>query len=151
MDKQKFHYRIINANDTSKLLEFFKANFYADEPVNHYLNIMGNAESMEAISKYYVKDIAQNISLLAKSESGEFAGVCLNSIKSRKDREGEPITEPIFAKIFRLLQFAYNESKVFEKFPDIDEVMSFDVISVDRKFQGHSIATILFSKSRQVL
>ncbi|KRT82323.1 Acetyltransferase [Oryctes borbonicus] len=148
--KGKLNYKLITTNEKEEVVEFLKKNFYADEPITRYIDVLGNPNSVKSLSQFSTKSLGQNISLLTRSETGELVGICLNSIKAKDDPEDEPITDPIFGKIAKLLGFAYEESKVFEKFPDIDRVLSVDIISVDREFQGHGIAKILMDKTRDL-
>lgn len=149
--KHNLHYEFIRVNDKPEIIEFLKRNFYADEPLTQYIKLLDNPKSVKVLSDFSTKSIIENMSILARTESGEIAGISLNSVKSKNDPEGEPITDFLFGKIAKLLAFAYKDSKVFEKYPDIDCVMSVDIISVDRKFQGHGIAKVLMDKTRQVV
>lgn len=146
--KAKLDIQFMSQKDTSAVLTFLKSNFFADEPITKYVKLLDNPKSVEALSRFSMKNIGQNCSLLVRNETGEIAGVCLNSVKSKDDVESEPEADPIFGKICRLLGFVYEEAKVFEKFPDIDKVLSVDIISVGRNFQGQGIAKILMDKTR---
>ncbi|GJQ86088.1 putative N-acetyltransferase [Trypoxylus dichotomus] len=148
--KGKLNYDFVTPNERDEILEFLKRNFYADEPITRYIDVLGHPNAVKTLSQFSMKNLDQNISFLARSETGELAGVCLNSIKAKDDPEDEPITDPVFGKIARLLGFAYEEAKVFEKFPDIERVVSVDIISVDRIFQGGGIAKVLMDKTRDL-
>ncbi|KAI4463562.1 n-acetyltransferase-related [Holotrichia oblita] len=149
--KQNLRYEFIHPKEKPQIIEFLKRNFYADEPLTEYIKVLDNPKSVKVLNEFSTKSIIENMSLLARTESGEIAGISLNSVKCKNDPKDEPVTDFLFGKIAKLLGFAYEDSKVFEKFPDIDCVISVDIISVDRKFQGQGIAKVLMDKTRQVI
>ncbi|KAI4463561.1 n-acetyltransferase-related [Holotrichia oblita] len=115
------------------------------------MKLLDNPNSVKALNEYCIKSMIENMSILARTESGEIAGVCINTLTCKDDPTDEPITDSVYGKIVNFLAFVSEDSKLFEKFPGVDCFMYMSVMSVDRKFQGHGIAKVLIDKSRQVI
>lgn len=150
-DSNKLTIQTVANNDNKDVINFFLKSFWADEPLNQYVKLLENPETIKVISKHTVKNVNQNISFLVRNEAGELGGVTLNSVKTKNDPEDEEIKDPRFGSIIKLLGYIDANVKIFEKFPDVDKVISVDMISVDDKFKGQGIAKILMDKTRRVI
>ena len=142
----------IKNKDRPRVINFLRTFFFRDEPLNEYLKIIKPDGTCPSLEEYSLKSIEQDVSLMAVNPSGTLLGVSLNSIKYRNmsstQDAKEPINDPLFAKIGTMLNYVDVESDIFGKYPDIDQQLSLDIISVDTKCRGQGIAQKLMDRTR---
>ncbi|XP_022918369.2 arylalkylamine N-acetyltransferase 1-like [Onthophagus taurus] len=143
-------YAILTESDTPKVQQFLKKFFYKDEPLNVCVKLWEREETIKSLEIYSTLPIKYNCSLKALNDKNEIVGVCLNKIRTKIETDDVNFEDPVFSQIVGIMEKGDTECKIFEKYPNIDQYLQHDIVSVDPNIRGQGIATKLLDMSRDV-
>ncbi|XP_022918295.2 arylalkylamine N-acetyltransferase 1-like [Onthophagus taurus] len=148
---EPFQLRVIKKEESEKVLDFLRTFFFRDEPLNVDVKLLDGEKTCKELEEYSMKALKDNVSVMAITDSGKIIGVCLNGIINKNDGKEEFIVkDPKFSKITNLLSYVDKMADVFGKYPDIDKMISVDILSVDKSWRGQGIAKKLMNKTREL-
>ncbi|XP_027854560.2 arylalkylamine N-acetyltransferase 1-like isoform X2 [Aphis gossypii] len=164
LNKQRLNYNIVpmssdNDNDRQIVIEFFKKNFFQQEPLIMCVQLYKDVESVEKLQNHFFKTLDNGLTFKAVSSNGDLIGVITNEIIVRDNEKRSNCSSNSkvqeqgsvkFNKFMKLFQKVEQESDMFERYPNVNRVMDIKGVAVDETFRGQGVCKALFYKSKEL-
>ncbi|KAK2586379.1 hypothetical protein KPH14_010666 [Odynerus spinipes] len=135
-------------------IHHLKWSFFADEPLNHAVELCQKGESHYELERHCLLTLKQGYSRMLVTDDGTIAGVALNGILTEDERDEasrrlEEIDDERFKTIFGLLYKVNKKVDLFNKY-NVQELFECRILSVDENFRGKGLANVLMSDSLEI-
>ncbi|EGI66085.1 PREDICTED: dopamine N-acetyltransferase-like [Acromyrmex echinatior] len=141
-------------NRYDEAIHHLRWNFFADEPLNNAIGLCARGESQSALERHCLLTLKQGYSRMLVDKKGAIAGMALNGILKKGEREEEErrfdeLDDEKFKMIMKLLYKVNDKVDLFAKY-DVDELFECRILSVDANYRGKGLASILMDDSEKV-
>ncbi|KAF9806327.1 hypothetical protein SFRURICE_001182 [Spodoptera frugiperda] len=153
MADQDYVIQPVQPGDTEECLELLRKTFFIDEPMNHAVGLCsdGNCAELEEYSAHYLHE--NGWSFKAVDKNGKIVGVMVSGLSPLKPKDdgsdyvtqAQQCKDPKFAKILYVLAQREEGAKLWEKFPDLDEVLDVKLAATDPNWRKRGIMNNLLA------
>ncbi|CAD6208931.1 GSCOCG00010745001-RA-CDS [Cotesia congregata] len=138
----------------NEVIEHLRFNFFADEPLNRGVDLCQKGDSHLELENHCLATLKQGYSRMLVTEDGTIAGLALNGVTKKGDREEavrrlEELDDEKFKIIFGLLYKVSEKVDLFEKY-NTEELFECRILSVDEEFRGRGLANVLMADTVDV-
>ncbi|XP_028136692.1 arylalkylamine N-acetyltransferase 1 isoform X2 [Diabrotica virgifera virgifera] len=152
VDKEDIKIRRARADEENAVRDRLRASFYKQEPTCASLGVVTEERPIcPDLESYTLQYFNKGLNLIAEY-NGRIVGVCLTALleKDKYEFEEYPVTDKKFEKILRMLEYAERKGDLFNRFPEVNKILSIVVLSVDASLRGKGIAKKLTNESKQL-
>lgn len=143
-----FAVRLATKDDALQIDDHLKDYFYREEPINSSINLIDSIEMYNDLDD--IQSVDDGVSFVAIDKYNQIIGVCLSRLRQRFEVvEDVKVNNPKLNMIFKLLDCVEAEADIFRKFPEVDVILSVNIISVSSKWRGRGVAQELLSETRK--
>lgn len=158
MADQDYVIQPVQPGDTEECLELLRKTFFIDEPMNHAVGLCsdGNCADLEEYSAHYLHE--NGWSFKAVDKNGKIVGVMVSGLSPLKPKDdgsdyvtqAQQCKDPKFAKILYVLAQREEGAKLWEKFPDLDEVLDVKLAATDPNWRKRGIMNNLLAATEKL-
>lgn len=158
MADQDYVIQPVQPGDTEECLELLRKTFFIDEPMNHAVGLCsyGNCEDLEEYSAHYLHE--NGWSFKAVDKNGKIVGVMVSGLSPLKPKDdgsdyvtqAQQCKDPKFAKILYVLAQREEGAKLWEKFPDLEEVLDVKLAATDPNWRKRGIMNNLLAATEKL-
>ncbi|CAL8092428.1 unnamed protein product [Orchesella dallaii] len=148
---KSFVFRMAQPSDCANILAHLRQNFYRDEPLCKHVGYEdAMADEFDIFAPAALKD---NLSFIAVDKATDkIAGVRITTHVRKEDKHDfPPINNKKTRAVVNVLIKLTEEANVFGKYPEITHFAEFFMVSVDRDFRGHGLASEIYERSFNML
>ncbi|XP_015587184.1 uncharacterized protein LOC107263961 isoform X2 [Cephus cinctus] len=134
-----------------EVIYHLRQNFFADEPLNKALDLCKRGQPHFELERHCMLTLKQGFSRMLLTQDGRIAGVALNGILKKGEREEAErrlleIADEKFKIIFGLLYKVNEKIDLFSNY-NVQELFECRILSVDEGFRGRGFANTLMADS----
>ncbi|KAB0799473.1 hypothetical protein PPYR_07353 [Photinus pyralis] len=144
----QFYVRLATDADNDEIWEFSKKFYFKDEPLNNFLRLH---ECIERDSFPIVCDKDRNFFLLAVDQLSNIIAICKIELIKRDDaKTATKCANVQYQKILDFIEYIDREGDLFNKFPQVEQVLQIKRLSVDTAWRRRSVAQNIIMKIREL-
>jgi hypothetical protein len=133
----KMNYLRITSPHYNNVILHLRKTFFADEPLNKSLSLCQPGQGHLELEEHSIATMKDGLSIMAITDAGEIAGVCLNGNYYPNDiqeakRKLKQSSDEKFKSIFTFLYGENEKNDLFQEYK-VDKMFEIRILSVDTK------------------
>jgi len=148
---KSFVFRMAQPSDYPSILAHLRQNFYRDEPLCRHI---GYEDALaDEFDTFVSGAFNDNLSFIAVDKATDkIAGVRVTTNVRKEENHGlPPVNHKKTQAVVNVLIKLTEEADVFGKYPKISNYADFFLVSVDREFRGHGLASEIYERAFNML
>ncbi|XP_032518103.2 arylalkylamine N-acetyltransferase 1-like [Danaus plexippus] len=148
---------LITAEDAEAVMSLVKRTFYIDEPLNQAVGLCtSESDPCHELDDYCSSSLLSGLSFKAIDHEGNVIGAMINGVCPLKMddeifNQAQHCKNPKFQRILYVLAQRENGAKLWEKFPNDNEIVEIKVAATDPKWRKKGIMKALIDKTEKAV
>lgn len=147
----EFETRTASQHDQEGIFQHMSNFFFKDEPMCMCFGHEPDDIFYEDLNNFVAELLQEPDNCLILLHKGALVGVALNTLQERDQPvqfTENTIKSRKFQHISNILEHVEKESKLFEKYPNCNKILTITMLSVDTSYRGQGLAKLLVDKTR---